>query len=165
MVAELGAGSIDVVIDLVAGEQWPSLLEVLRRGGRYLTAGAIAGPMSQIDVRTLDLKDLTLMRCTFQEDEVFTNSIRYIEANEIRSVVAKTYPLRDIAQALYPYRICTSFANPPNIENLARNWDYVNFYSRIGFQDQAFRVVLCDERPYHPSHHVSTIAGAVHVKL
>lgn len=55
MVAELGAGSIDVVIDLVAGEQWPSFLEVLRRGRRYVTAGAIAGPMSQIDVRVLCL--------------------------------------------------------------------------------------------------------------
>ena len=99
LVTELGAGSIDVVIDLVAGDQWPSFLEVLRRGGRYTTAGAIAGPIAEIDVRTLYLKDLTLMGCTFQEDDVFANLINYIEANEIRPVVAKTYPLRDIAQA------------------------------------------------------------------
>ena len=99
LVAELGAGSIDVVIDLVAGHQWPSFLDVLRRGGRYAVAGAIAGPIAQIDVRTLYLKDLTLVGCTFQEDEVFANLIRYIEAGEIRPVVAKTYPLRDIARA------------------------------------------------------------------
>ena len=99
LIAELGTGSIDVVIDLVAGEHWPSFLEVLRRGGRYATAGAIAGPICQIDVRTLYLKDLTLMGCTFQEDEVFANLISYIEAGEIRPVVAKIYPLRDIAQA------------------------------------------------------------------
>jgi NADPH:quinone reductase-like Zn-dependent oxidoreductase len=99
LVAELGAGAIDVVIDLVAGDQWPSFLDVLRRGGRYATAGAIAGPIAQIDVRTLYLKDLTLMGCTFQEDEVFANLVSYIEAGEIRPVVAKTYPLRDIAQA------------------------------------------------------------------
>lgn len=99
LIAELGTGSIDVVIDLVAGEQWPSFLEVLRRGGRYATAGAIAGPICQIDVRTLYLKDLTLMGCTFQEDEVFANLISYIEAGEIRPVVATIYPLRDIAQA------------------------------------------------------------------
>lgn len=99
LVAELGAGSIDVVIDLVAGEQWPSFLEVLKRGGRYTTAGAIAGPIVELDVRTLYLKDLTLIGCTFQEDEVFANLIRYIEAGEIRPVVAKTYPLQNIAQA------------------------------------------------------------------
>ena len=32
--AALGANSVDVVIDLVAGPTWPSLLEVLRSGGR-----------------------------------------------------------------------------------------------------------------------------------
>lgn len=99
LVAELGAMSIDVVVDLVAGDQWPSFLDVLRRGGRYATAGAIAGPLAQIDVRTLYLKDLTLFGCTFQEDEVFANLIRYIEEDEIRPVVARTYPLRDIALA------------------------------------------------------------------
>lgn len=103
LIVELGTGSIDVVIDLVAGDQWPSFLEVLRRGGRYATAGAIAGPISQIDVRTLYLKDLILMGCTFQEDDVFANLISYIEAGEIRPVVAKTYPLRDIAQAQYDF--------------------------------------------------------------
>ena len=99
LITELGAGSFDGVVDLVAGEQWPSFLEVLRRGGRYVTAGAIAGPLAQIDVRTLYLKDLTLIGCTFQEDMVFANLIRYIEAGEIRPVVARTYPLKDIAQA------------------------------------------------------------------
>ena len=35
------------------------LLEVLKRGGRYVTAGAIAGPIVELDVRTLYLKDLS----------------------------------------------------------------------------------------------------------
>lgn len=99
LITELGAGSIDVVVDLVAGEQWPVFLDLLRRGGRYATAGAIAGPIAQIDVRTLYLNDLTLFGCTFQEDEVFANLISYIEAGEIRPVVAKTYPLSEIGQA------------------------------------------------------------------
>ncbi|HLS18396.1 MAG TPA: zinc-binding dehydrogenase [Paracoccaceae bacterium] len=75
LVAELGQGSVDVVADLVGGPQWPSLLEILRRGGRYAVAGAIAGPIAEIDLRTLYLKDLTLMGCTFQEDEVFSNLV------------------------------------------------------------------------------------------
>ncbi len=99
LVAELGAASVDVVVDLVAGPQWPSLLDVLRRGGRYATAGAIAGPICEIDVRTLYLKDLTLFGCTFQEDIVFENLVKYIEAGEIRPVVARTYPLSEISKA------------------------------------------------------------------
>ncbi len=99
LVETLGRDSVDVVIDLVAGTAWPGLLDVLRRGGRYATAGAIAGPLVELDVRTLYLKDLTLIGCTFQEDVVFENLVGYIERGEIRPVVAKTYALKEIAQA------------------------------------------------------------------
>jgi NADPH:quinone reductase-like Zn-dependent oxidoreductase len=57
IVAALGECSIDVVVDLVAG---PHLLNVLKRGGRYVTAGTIAVPKVELDVRTLYLKDLSL---------------------------------------------------------------------------------------------------------
>jgi NADPH:quinone reductase-like Zn-dependent oxidoreductase len=90
---------VDVVIDMVGGAGVPSLLGALRPGGRYAVAGAIAGPICDLDLRTLYLKDLTLYGCTFQEDEVFANLIRYIEAGEIRPTVARTYPLAEIAQA------------------------------------------------------------------
>jgi len=99
LVASIGANSIDVVVDLVAGAGWPQLLDVLKRGGRYATAGAIAGPMVELDVRTLYLKDLTLIGCTFQDDVVFENLLGYIERNEIRPLVAKTFALADIALA------------------------------------------------------------------
>ncbi|ANJ55498.1 alcohol dehydrogenase [Pseudomonas silesiensis] len=98
-VSILGENSVDVVVDIVGGEDWPDLLRVLRLGGRYAIAGAIAGPMAEIDLRTLYLKDLTLYGCTFQEDEVLTNVISYVESGEIRPVVAKTYPLNEIHQA------------------------------------------------------------------
>ena len=98
-IAEIGSNNIDVVIDLVAGNAWPSLLDVLKRGGRYVTAGAIGGPIVELDVRTLYLKDLTLIGCTFQDDEVFPNLISYIEQDEIKPVVAQTFPLTDIVAA------------------------------------------------------------------
>ena len=99
LVAATGGDSVDVVVDLVAGEAWPLLLDVLRRGGRYATAGAIAGPMVELDVRTLYLKDLTLIGCTFQDDIVFENLVGYIEADEIKPLVAQTFPLNEIGAA------------------------------------------------------------------
>ena len=99
LVAELGEGSVDVVLDLVGGPGWPQLLDVLKRGGRYAISGAIAGPLAEIDLRTLYLKDLTLYGATFQEDAVFENLVSYIEGGRIRPVVAKTYPLSEIVQA------------------------------------------------------------------
>jgi len=97
--AELGSESVDVVIDLVAGTQWPQLLQVLRRGGRYAVSGAIAGPIVELDVRTLYLKDLRLIGCTLLEPEVFRNLVEYIEHSEIRPVVFATYPLDKIVAA------------------------------------------------------------------
>lgn len=95
----LGAGSVDVVIDLVAGPQWPSLLDVLRPGGRYAVSGAIAGPIVELDVRTLYLKDLSFFGCTVLDPEVFASLVRRIEQGAIRPVVAETFALRDIAEA------------------------------------------------------------------
>lgn len=98
-VSVLGAGSVDVVVDLVAGPKWPTLLDLLRSGGRYAVAGAIGGPMVELDVRTLYLKDLSLFGCTVLEPVVFGNLIGRIERGEIKPLVAETYPLRDIETA------------------------------------------------------------------
>ena len=95
----VASDSLDLVVDLVAGSQWTELLDGLKRGGRYAVAGAIAGPLVELDVRTLYLKDLTFFGCTFQEDVVFQNLVRYIEDGEIRPVVAGVYPLDRIVEA------------------------------------------------------------------
>ncbi|MEM8581305.1 MAG: alcohol dehydrogenase family protein, partial [Pseudomonadota bacterium] len=93
LVEALGPSSVDVVIDLVAGSAWPTLLEVLRPGGRYAVSGAIAGPMVTLDVRTLYLKDLSLFGCTLLDPEVFGNLVGRIEREEVKPLVAETYAL------------------------------------------------------------------------
>lgn len=97
--AELGANSVDVVIDLVAGPKWPVLLDILRPFGRYAVAGAIAGPIVDLDVRTLYLKDLSFFGCTVLEPQVFGNLIKRIESKQIKPLVAETFTLADIGQA------------------------------------------------------------------
>lgn len=99
LLKELGANSVDVAIDLVAGPNWGSLLDVLRTGGRYAVAGAIGGAMVQLDVRTLYLKDLRFFGCTVLDPEVFGNLIKRIERSEIKPLVAERYALRDIHAA------------------------------------------------------------------
>ncbi|HSX76523.1 MAG TPA: alcohol dehydrogenase family protein [Shinella sp.] len=95
----LGNETVDVVLDVAAGPGFGELLDVLKKGGRYAVAGAIAGPIVELDVRTLYLKDLTFFGCTFQDDAVFENLVSYIERGEIRPLVARTYPLKEIAEA------------------------------------------------------------------
>lgn len=99
LAATLGTESVDAVVDVVGGAQFPALLDILRRGGRYAVAGAIAGPTVALDLRTLYLKDLRLLGCTVLDPVVFPNLLRYIERGEIQPVVAATYPLQDIVAA------------------------------------------------------------------
>ncbi|MDG3085881.1 alcohol dehydrogenase family protein [Vibrio hannami] len=99
LIDTLRKNSVDVVIDLVAGAQWPQFLEVLKPKGRYAVSGAIGGAMVELDVRTLYLKDLSFFGCTFIEPEVFPSLVAHIEQGNIRPLVAQTFPLRDISLA------------------------------------------------------------------
>ncbi len=95
----LGKESVDVVIDNVAGSGFEYMLEVLKRGGRYATSGAIAGPIVSLDMRTLYLKDIRLIGCTAWDEPVFPNLISYIERGEIIPLLAKQFDLKDIVEA------------------------------------------------------------------
>ena len=99
IVEVLEKSSINVVIDLVAGEAWGKFLEVLKPKGRYAVSGAIAGPIVELDIRTLYLKDLSFFGCTVLEAEVFGNLIKRIENKDIKPLVAKIYPLENIVDA------------------------------------------------------------------
>jgi NADPH:quinone reductase-like Zn-dependent oxidoreductase len=97
--AIFGQEYFDAAVDIVGGPQFGAILNVLKRGGRYGVSGAISGPIVDLDLRTLYLKDLRLIGCTVLETEVFPNLVSYIERGEIRPVVAATYDLSDIVKA------------------------------------------------------------------
>jgi NADPH:quinone reductase-like Zn-dependent oxidoreductase len=97
--ALFGHEHFDAAVDIVGGAHFSAILNVLKRGGRCGVAGAIAGPLVELDLRTLYLKDLALIGCTVLEPEVFANLICYVERGEVQPLVAVTYPLADIVAA------------------------------------------------------------------
>lgn len=99
LIEVLGKNSVTVVIDLVAGETWGDFLEVLKPKGRYAASGAIAGPIVELDIRTLYLKDLSFFGCTVLEEEVFTNLVKRIENKDIKPLVSKVFALENIVEA------------------------------------------------------------------
>ncbi len=92
-------GGVDVFADVVGGRGFAPLLETIRRGGHYSTAGAIGGPIVSLDLRTLYLNDLTLHGATVLPPEVFSNLVSYIEKGEIKPIVAQTFPLAQMVEA------------------------------------------------------------------
>ena len=111
LIAELGESSVDVVVDNVAGAGFVPLLKLLRRGGRYASSGAIAGPMVDLDMRDFYLKDLRMTGCTAWDEPVFPNLIGYIERGEITPLLAKTFALADIAGAQQEFLKKKHFGN------------------------------------------------------
>jgi NADPH:quinone reductase-like Zn-dependent oxidoreductase len=102
-----GLAEVDVVADVVGGAGFGDLLGVLRRGGRYTCAGAIAGPLVELDLRTMYLHDLTLVGATVPPPHAFAELVGMIEAGHLRPIVAATFPLerfRDAQEAFLAKR-------------------------------------------------------------
>ena len=97
--AEAVSESVNVVADVVGGPSFPSLLNVLGRGGRCVISGAIAGPMAELDLRTLYSKDLVLHGVTATTPDIFPSLVQYIEAKEVSPLLAQTYPLSHLREA------------------------------------------------------------------
>ena len=94
-----GLQTVDVVADVVAGPQTDELLDVLGSGGRFVTAGAIAGPVTEFDWRKVYLKHLDILGSTMGTRKEAEDLVRYITASEIQPLLSKTYPISEIVQA------------------------------------------------------------------
>ena len=99
LISSFGERSFDIVLDPVGGQIFPSLIKLLKKGGTYISSGAIAGPIVNLDLRDLYLKDLKVLGATAWSDNIFPNLIGYIEKDEIKPIVAETFPLKDIVEA------------------------------------------------------------------
>ena len=94
-----GSDKVTVTADVVGGPVFDQLMAVLARGGRYVTSGAIGGKQVTVDISHLYLNDWELIGSTITATHVFPDLLRYVENNEIRPLLATTYPLEEIRQA------------------------------------------------------------------
>jgi NADPH:quinone reductase-like Zn-dependent oxidoreductase len=75
------------------------LLKLLRRGGRYVTAGAIGGPTTKIDLRDLIYKDLELYGITNPTAATFARLVELIESGRLRPLLEEAFPLAELRTA------------------------------------------------------------------
>lgn len=97
--ASVGHREVTVVADVVGGPGFPALIGALARRGRYVCAGAIAGPIVELDLRQLYLKDLSLFGSTVVAPEVFTALVALLRAGALKPMLAATYPLAELHEA------------------------------------------------------------------
>jgi 2-desacetyl-2-hydroxyethyl bacteriochlorophyllide A dehydrogenase len=90
---------IDVIVDVVGGEQFSERLDRLATGGRVVTAGAIAGPLVNLDLRRLYLGQRTIFGSTMHTPAVFASLAELARSGAVRPRVAAGYPLTEIRAA------------------------------------------------------------------
>lgn len=90
---------VDVVLDVVGGDEFGLIFDRLCDGGRLATVGAIAGPVVQLDLRRLYLRQRRIIGSTMHTPELFAGLAELARTGAVQPRVAATYRLEEIAAA------------------------------------------------------------------
>ncbi len=90
---------VDVVVDVVGGDEFGLVVDRLRDEGRLVTAGAIAGPIVTLDLRRLYLRRRTLIGSTMHTRSDFAALADLARTGSFEPLVADMLPLRRITDA------------------------------------------------------------------
>lgn len=98
-VCAAAGGAPDVVADVVGGGMFAPLFEALAPGGRFVTAGAIAGARVTLDLRRLYLPHREVIGSTMGTQAEFAELVELIESGRLEPQLAGTWPLSRIHDA------------------------------------------------------------------
>jgi NADPH:quinone reductase-like Zn-dependent oxidoreductase len=90
---------VDVVFDSVGAPTVPRSVRSLARGGRVVVIGATAGPVVEIDVRTLFWRQASIRGSTMADAREFDEVLGHLSAGRLKVVIDSERPLDDAAAA------------------------------------------------------------------
>jgi len=92
-------GGVDVVVDNVGQETWPTSLRSLKRGGRMLVVGNSSGYNIAMDSRQIFGKHLSIIGSTMGTRADFKTVMGLVFSGKLRAVIDQVMPLADAAKA------------------------------------------------------------------
>jgi NADPH:quinone reductase-like Zn-dependent oxidoreductase len=95
----LHEGGVDVVVDSVGQATFSKSLDALKPGGRLVTYGTTSGSLTNLDIRKLYHKQLTLFGTTMGSPQEFAQMLRAVDAGQIRPIIDRVFPLTDACHA------------------------------------------------------------------
>jgi NADPH:quinone reductase-like Zn-dependent oxidoreductase len=90
-----GKRGFDVIFDSVGAPTLPRSVRALARGGRAVVIGATAGPVAEIDVRTLFWRQASIRGSTMAGAREFAEVLGHLAAGSLRPVIDSEYPYED----------------------------------------------------------------------
>ncbi|MCI4337524.1 MAG: zinc-binding dehydrogenase [Thermoplasmata archaeon] len=94
-----GKQGIDVIFDSVGAPTLPRSVRALARGGRAVVIGATAGPVVELDVRTLFWRQASVRGSTMATRAEFATMFEHLVAGRLRPVVDQVYHREDARAA------------------------------------------------------------------
>jgi NADPH:quinone reductase-like Zn-dependent oxidoreductase len=113
----LGHAPLTLFADVVGGDAFTSCIGLLGTGGRYVTAGAIAGPMVSLDLRTLYLKSLSFFGSSVYRRDALPALLALLQRGAVVPAVSDVSPLAQIHAAqtafLAKHHVGSKVLQPP----------------------------------------------------
>lgn len=103
-VREAAGGHVDVVIDVVGGPLFSSWPGLLGPHGRIVVAGAVAGPLVELDLRQFYLDQRRIIGSSMHTPSHFAELVALAREGELTIPVAETFQLDRIAEAQAVFR-------------------------------------------------------------
>jgi NADPH:quinone reductase-like Zn-dependent oxidoreductase len=94
-----GKKGFDVIFDSVGAPTLPRSVRALARGGRVVVIGATAGPIVEVDVRTLFWRQASIRGSTMADAAEFDAVLAHLAAGRLHAVVDSARPFEEAADA------------------------------------------------------------------
>ena len=91
---------IDVVFDSVGAPTLPQSLRAIARAGRVVVVGATAGPLVELDVRTLFWRQGSIRGSTMAGPSEFSEVLGHLASGRLRPVIDSVHPFERAQEAL-----------------------------------------------------------------
>jgi NADPH:quinone reductase-like Zn-dependent oxidoreductase len=97
-VQALAGGGPDIIVDSAGKDVFPTLLDIIRPGGRIVTFGATTGSPSTVEVRKIFWKQISILGSSMGSPREFAGMLALFEGG-LKPVVDRVFPLADAAAA------------------------------------------------------------------
>lgn len=90
---------VDAVADVAGGSLVALLMPLVRDNGRWVIAGAVAGPLIDFDLRRLYLHNISLIGSSMHTRDHFAALVDAARSGTVQPVIAGRYPLHRLDEA------------------------------------------------------------------